>query len=118
MPMAMMPSGSDERDAGIPLSGKDGMSLENYMRTQQTKSWVNKHQVKVKGDTKEMNRKVLQFAKDLFLTWDEDMGGTLDADEIIKPLVALGLASDSSFARKIIQALDQRTTEQKKKKDL
>ena len=58
-----------------------------------------------------MNRKVLQFAKDLFVTWDEDQGGTLEADEIIKPLVALGLASDSSFARKIIQALDQRTTE-------
>jgi hypothetical protein len=33
MIMPSMPSGADDRDAGIPLSGKDGMSLENYMRT-------------------------------------------------------------------------------------
>jgi hypothetical protein len=34
MPISMMTSGPDERDAGIPLSGKEGMSLDNYMRTE------------------------------------------------------------------------------------
>lgn len=34
------------------------------------------------------------FAKDLFLSWDDDGSGELDADELIKPMVGLGLASD------------------------
>ena len=49
----------------------------------------------------------------MFLSWDEDGGGTIDEAEIIKPLVSLGLAPDSKFARKICQALDPRTKLQK-----
>ena len=61
---------------------------------------------------------MVQFAKDLFLTWDDDNSGILDAEEVIKPLVALGLSSDSNFARKIVNALDPRTKDEKAKSDL
>lgn len=35
----------------------------------------------------------------------------LEAEEIIKPLIGLGLSSDSKFAIKILQALDSRPNE-------
>jgi len=57
------------------------------------------------------NRRNIEFAKDLFISWDDDGSGVLEADEIIKPLVALGLAPDSHFARKILNALDPRSFE-------
>ena len=60
----------------------------------------------------------MQFAKDLFITWDDDMSGVLEADEVIKPLVSLGLSSDSNFARKICNALDPRSKADKAKSDL
>lgn len=55
------------------------------------------------------NRKHIEFAKNLFLSWDDDGSGVLEADEIIKPLVGLGLSSDSKFAIKILQALDPKS---------
>lgn len=61
---------------------------------------------------------MIQFAKDLFITWDDDFSGILEAHEVIKPLVSLGLSSDSNFARKILQALDPRTKAEKAKSDL
>jgi hypothetical protein len=42
----------------------------------------------------------------------------LEASEIIKPLVQLGLAPDSQFARKIINSLDPRSSQEKEKTDL
>ena len=50
--------------------------------------------------------------------WDDDFSGVLEAQEVIKPLVSLGLSSDSNFARKILQALDPRTKAEKNKSDL
>jgi len=35
----------------------------------------------------EANRKNVEFAKNLFQSWDDDGSGTLEAQEIIKPLV-------------------------------
>ena len=52
------------------------------------------------------NRKHIEFAKNLFISWDDDGSGVLEAEEIIKPLVGMGLSSDSKFATKILQALD------------
>lgn len=48
------------------------------------------------------NRKHIEFAKNLFISWDDDGSGVLEADEVIKPLVGLGLSSDSKFAVKIL----------------
>lgn len=53
-----------------------------------------------------LSKKTIQFAKDLFLSWDDDGSGVLEEDEIIKPLISMGLASDSAFARQLISTLD------------
>jgi Ca2+-binding EF-hand superfamily protein len=47
----------------------------------------------------------LNFAKDLFTSWDVSGDGTISEDEVIKPLVSLGLVPDHKFARKIWQSL-------------
>lgn len=51
--------------------------------------------------TELQTRANLEFAKDIYLSWDENGDGDIDENEIIKPLVSLGLAPDSAFARKI-----------------
>jgi len=48
-----------------------------------------------------VSRKNVEFAKDLFLSWDTDNDGQINEADIIRPLVSLGLAPDSKFARKI-----------------
>jgi len=84
------------------------------------KKWISKHTNKNKaedvGDVTQ--RKNVEFAKDLFLSWDEDGGGELSPSEIIKPLVSLGLAPNSEFAHKILNAIDPRTKAQKDKTEL
>ena len=52
------------------------------------------------------------------MSWDDDGSGELSASEIIKPLVSLGLAPNSDFARKILNALDPRTKSEKERTDL
>ena len=65
----------------------------------------------------EVNRKNIEFAKNLFISWDDDGSGILEADEIIKPLISLGLAPNSAFAIKLLQALDPGKKGQQKEKD-
>ncbi len=48
------------------------------------------------------NRRHIEFAKNLFVSWDDDGSGLLEPHEIIKPLIGMGLSSDHNFARKII----------------
>lgn len=50
----------------------------------------------------------MQFAKDLFNSWDDDGNGTVTESEVIMPLVALGLAPDAKFAMKIFGSLEQK----------
>jgi len=61
------------------------------------------------------NRANLEFAKDIYLSWDENGNGDMDSNEIVKPLMSLGLAPNSAFARKICQALVPRTAKQKER---
>ena len=42
------------------------------------------------------------------MAWDDDASGVLEADEIIHPLISLGLAPNAQFAIKLLQALDHR----------
>ena len=56
-----------------------------------------------------MNRKNIEFATNLFISWDDDGSGELEADEVIKPLISLGLAPNSDFAVKLLQALDPKS---------
>lgn len=55
------------------------------------------------------NRKHIEFAKNLFISWDDDGSGILEPQEIIKPLIGLGLSSDHHFAKKILQAIDPKS---------
>lgn len=66
-------------------------------------------------ESEDHNRKNIEFAKDLFISWDDDGSGVLDADEIIKPLIGLGLAPNSEFAILLLQALDPKTKKNAKK---
>ena len=63
-------------------------------------------------------RKNLQFAKDLFISWDNDNDGKINESDIIRPLISLGLAPDSNFARKICQALDTKSSSRKNKESM
>jgi len=66
------------------------------------KNWVKNHTKIIKIDEEEAALKVnLEFAKDIFVSWDENDDGLMEEDEVIKPLVSLGLAPDSKFARRI-----------------
>lgn len=53
----------------------------------------------------EVNRKHVEFAKNLFLSWDDESAGELNPDEIKKPFIAMGLSTDSKFASKLLEAL-------------
>lgn len=66
-------------------------------------------------ESEDLNRKNLEFAKDLFISWDDDGSGVLEADEIIKPLISLGLAPNSEFAILLLQSLDPKTNKKGKK---
>ena len=50
----------------------------------------------------------IDFAKKLFLSWDDDGSGILEIDEISGPLITLGLAPDKKFVVQLIQSLDSK----------
>ena len=95
------------------------MGAKTFVKLKDQKKWISKHKVVGKEDETDITqRKNVEFAKDLFLSWDDDGSGELSASEIIKPLVSLGLAPNSEFARKILTALDPRTKQEKERTDL
>lgn len=57
----------------------------------------------------ESDGKNIEFAKNLFRSWDFDGSGTLEEGELLRPLVELGLAPDANFARNLLKSLDQRS---------
>ena len=63
---------------------------------------MSKRKIQGGGTASVSNRKHVEFAKNLFISWDDDGSGVLEAEEIIKPLIGLGLSSDSKFAIKIL----------------
>ena len=64
-------------------------------------NWLDSRQTKVDCSQGETSKN-LQFAKDLFKTWDLNEDNHISESEIIKPLVSLGLAPDHKFVRKIL----------------
>ena len=94
--------------------GPQNKPPKRFIRGNQTNKWIEKHQfeeLRLQKDdalrkNEEINRKNIEFAKDLFISWDDDGSGELEADEIIKPLINMGLVPDSKFAIGLIQALD------------
>jgi len=72
-----------------------------FIKHKQTEQWIGKRRTYV-NEGEEANRKHIEFAKNLFISWDDDGSGLLEPHEIIKPLIGMGLSSDHNFAKKII----------------
>ena len=66
---------------------------------------MHKRDFKSHNDNDETSKNI-KFARELFMSWDRDGDGGITEDELVKPLVSLGLAPDHKFARKIVVALD------------
>ena len=97
------------------------LTAKEYLKQLETSQWIRKKQLASKenfNSQEEKNRKNIEFAKNLFISWDDDGSGVLEANEIIKPLVQLGLAPDSQFAWKILSSLDPRGGKAKELTDL
>ena len=73
-----------------------GVQPNILIATHKGEDWMKKRKLISKTET---NRKHVEFAKNLFISWDEDCCGELESHEIIKPLIAMGLSSDSRFAK-------------------
>ena len=101
--------------------GPQSLPPRTYIRGLDSNTWVKRHkfnELRLARDTRhredeEVNRKNIEFATNLFISWDDDGSGVLEADEIIKPLISLGLAPNSDFAVKLLQALDPKSKGQK-----
>ena len=53
-----------------------------------------------------LNKNQVELSKNIFVSWDEDGSGVLEGDELIRPLLALGLANDQRFAYHLLETLD------------
>lgn len=90
--------------------GSQANPAQTYIAGFEQGKWIKKHKFSelrmerdvVHRDIEEVNRKNMDFAKDLFISWDDDGSGILEADEIIKPLISLGLAPNSDFAIELL----------------
>lgn len=116
----------DEKSAGLkPVAGakfgSQAQPAQTFITGFEQKKWIHKHQfneLRLQRDARhreqeDIQRRNIEFAKDLFISWDDDGSGVLEADEIIKPLISLGLAPNSDFAVKLLQALDPRAKAKK-----
>ena len=83
----------------------EGKPAKRFLKSKDQEAWINKRRTYV-NVAEVSNRRHIEFAKNLFVSWDDDGSGLLEPHEIIKPLIGMGLSSDHNFAKKIIQALD------------
>lgn len=91
------------------------MSPSIVVTSKQNEKWMKQRKLIQKHSN---NRTHLEFAKNLFIFWDDDGSGILEAEELIKPLVGLGLAADSKFTTKLLQALESGSGKVSAKEDL
>lgn len=94
-----------------------GRPAMQYILHKDTEHWVAKrrtHNTAKEGH----NRKHVEFAKNLFISWDDDGSGILEPNEIIKPMIGLGISTDHHFAKKIIAALEQKITKKRSKDEV
>ncbi|CDW75722.1 iki3 domain containing protein [Stylonychia lemnae] len=117
-PKAIVPNLEDERFKELERDQIEfhGQPPGIFIKNKQAEKWMSKRKVQAGGQNT-TNRKHVEFAKNLFISWDDDGSGVLEAEEIIKPLVGLGLSSDSKFAVKILQSLDPKNDGSQKGKD-
>ena len=72
------------------------------MKRRDFENYMNKHKL----DTKSLDDKVknAEFSKEFFEIMDED-GGGVSAPELALPLIALGLATDTGFVKRVMKIL-------------
>lgn len=80
-----------------------GVTPALLLTNHKNENWMKKRRMLAKTET---NRKHIEFAKNLFISWDEEGGGVLKSNKIVKPLISMGLSSDSRFATKLLHSLD------------
>lgn len=91
-----------------------GLPPSQLLAIKKGEQWMKKRKMFSKA---QVNRKHVEFAKDLFLSWDDEGNGELNPDEIKKPFISMGLSADSKFASKLFEALAS-GNKRKKKVDL
>lgn len=69
------------------------MSANQMLRAEDGTKWMEKRNM----NNSKSNRNHIEFAKNLFLSWNDDGSGKIQADEILKPLTAMGLSTDTKF---------------------
>ena len=72
-----------------------GLSNNQFLAFKGAERWMKKR--KVVDSKYHEKEKHVDFAKDLFMIWDDDNSQTLTLDELTEPLVALGLSTDKLF---------------------
>jgi hypothetical protein len=81
-----------------------------YVQRKHQNKWLRDRGEKQKNCVED-DTKIIKFAKELFLSWDINGDGSITQDELIKPLVGLGLVPDHKFAAKICYALENTKSE-------
>jgi Ca2+-binding EF-hand superfamily protein len=77
-----------------------------YLTETRKDKWLRSRKSRAGPQTdKETQKKQIEIAKNLFLTWDADGEGSLSPAEIIKAFVSIGLSQDHHFARKIMHSI-------------
>ena len=106
--------------------GKRSEGPSTYIRSVDADAWIKKHKFDdlrrdrdiAFKESEDINRKNIEFAKNLFISWDDDGSGVLESEEIIRPLISLGLAPNSDFAIRLMQALDPNSRQKSNPVDL
>ncbi len=108
-PMPVKPPAVRMEEAEMALDRKLGKekNVKQMLAAKENEVWLRKKHER-QGIVSQDNRKHIEFAKNLFILWDDDGSGELDITEITKPLITLGLSTDSQFVKKLIKALNER----------
>ena len=82
--------------------GEAEKSAKHYLLDKTATSWISNHNLA----TRDEFRKMVDFAKELFLSWDTDYSNTMEEWELVKPMISLNLVPNFGVAKIICSALD------------
>ena len=110
----MLPGVEIQAQANQPEASKkefgfDSVSAERYLQQFKSNRWLTTRKPNKGGCTvDDSNQKLIEFAKDLFTSWDANGDGSINENEMIISLVSIGMAPDHKVAKKICIALGPR----------
>jgi hypothetical protein len=88
-----------------------GISANQLLANEEGAKWRSKRNL---NHSKKTNQKHIEFAKNLFLTWDDFGKGTIRAESVVEPLARLGLSESSenpshvkNFVKTLIAAINR-----------